>query len=375
LTAVAGVAPATETAPRVARAADDDRTPALVVQTSFLGDMVLTTPLIASLAERGPVDVVATPATAPLVAGNPAVRRVFTYDKAGADRGIGGLWRLSRSFRLAAPAASPARGSSAGPTPVAYLAQGSIRSAIVALLSGARERIGFSTSPGRALYTRTVLYRTDHHHAERLWSLGAAEGERPTPAQLRPRLFPSPADVAAVDELLAGRGWRGEPIVALAPGSIWGTKRWPHYEEVARRLADHVRVAIVGGPADSELARRVAEAAGPSAIDASGRLGLVASAELIRRAAVIVTNDSAPLHLASAMATPTVAIFGPTVPDFGFGPLAPSRAIAGHESLDCRPCHRHGPQRCPLGHWRCMREIDPTRVLDLTLGFLHPTRS
>ena len=375
MTAVAGVAPATETAPRGARAADDDRTPALVVQTSFLGDMVLTTPLIASLAERGPVDVVATPATAPLVVNNPAVRHVFTYDKGGTDRGIGGLWRLNRSFRLATATVPRAGRPSSGPTPIAYLAQGSIRSAIVALLSGARERVGFSTSPGRALYTRTVLYRSDRHHAERLWSLAAGPGERPAPEALRPRLFPSPADVAAVDELLAGRGWSGEPIVALAPGSIWGTKRWPYYEELARRLAARARVAVVGGTADSELARRVVEAAGSSAIDATGRLGLVASAELIRRAAVIVTNDSAPLHLASAMATPTVAIFGPTVPDFGFGPLAPSRAIAGHDALDCRPCHRHGPHSCPLGHWRCMRELDPTRVLDLTLGLLHPTRS
>jgi heptosyltransferase-2 len=84
---------------------------------------------------------------------------------------------------------------------------------------------------------------------------------------------------------------------------------------------------------------------------------MLGSAELIGRCAVIVTNDSSPLHLASAMGTPTVAIFGPTVPDFGFGPLAPSSVAVGHETLSCRPCHRHGPRRCPLGHFRCMREL------------------
>jgi heptosyltransferase-2 len=131
-------------------------------------------------------------------------------------------------------------------------------------------------------------------------------------------------------------------------------------------------VVIIGGPADAALARSVAAAAGPNAIDAVGRLGLLASAEMIGRTSVIVTNDSAPLHLASAMGTPTVAIFGPTVPDFGFGPLAPRRMIVGHETLRCRPCHRHGPQRCPLGHWRCMRELSATHVLDLTLRLLHP---
>jgi heptosyltransferase-2 len=91
---------------------------------------------------------------------------------------------------------------------------------------------------------------------------------------------------------------------------------------------------------------------------------MLGSAELIGRSAVIVTNDSSPLHLASAMGTPTVAIFGPTVPDFGFGPLAASNVVVGHESLTCRPCHRHGPRRCPLRHFRCMRELTAELVAE-----------
>ncbi|HEX5831084.1 MAG TPA: glycosyltransferase family 9 protein, partial [Gemmatimonadaceae bacterium] len=94
-----------------------------------------------------------------------------------------------------------------------------------------------------------------------------------------------------------------------------------------------------------------------------GRLTLLGSAELLRRCAALVTNDSAPQHLASAMATPTVALFGPTVPDFGFGPLAPRVAVAGVDALPCRPCDRHGPRRCPLGHWKCMQELAVDGVL------------
>jgi len=107
-----------------------------------------------------------------------------------------------------------------------------------------------------------------------------------------------------------------------------------------------------------------------NAVDATGRLSLLASAELIGRASLLVSNDSAPLHLASAMNTPTIAIFGPTVPDFGFGPLADRALIAGHPELACRPCDRHGPQRCPLGHWRCMREITPVAVASLANDLL-----
>jgi heptosyltransferase-2 len=92
-------------------------------------------------------------------------------------------------------------------------------------------------------------------------------------------------------------------------------------------------------------------------VDGTASLSLLASAELIGRARILVTNDSAPQHLASAMGTPTITLFGPTVDEFGFGPLAPHSIPLGLDALACRPCHHHGPPRCPLGHWRCMREL------------------
>src|SRR5688572_33117614 len=101
---------------------------------------------------------------------------------------------------------------------------------------------------------------------------------------------------------------------------------------------------------------------GDGVIDATGQLSLLGSAELIRRCAVLVTNDSAPQHLASAVGTPTVTVFGPTVPEFGFGPLAPASTTVGVSGLACRPCDRHGPKQCPLGHWRCMRDLTAAAV-------------
>jgi heptosyltransferase II len=167
-----------------------------------------------------------------------------------------------------------------------------------------------------------------------------------------------------VDDLLRrDAGAPGERLIALAPGSVWATKRWPYYRELAQLLADDARIVVVGGPDDAALAAEIRGAV-PNAVDATGALPLLGSAELIARSAVIVTNDSSPLHLASAMGTPTVAIFGPTVPDFGFGPLAPSSVVVGHESLSCRPCHRHGPRRCPLTHFRCMRELTADLVAE-----------
>jgi heptosyltransferase-2 len=329
----------------------------LVIQTSFLGDTVLTTPLLAQLANRGPVDVVATPASAALLANHPAVRNIIAYDKRGEDRGLIGLWQLGRRLR-------------ANQYDVALLAQGSWRSAALAWLAGVPARIGFDTSSGRLLYTKRVPYRDDLHHAARLLMLARPNGREPLPEEMRPSLAPGQRERDAVDRLLAEAGVRAdERLVGIAPGSVWGTKRWPYYSELAQQLADAARIVIIGSANDTELAKAVLRTA-PNAIDATGRLSLLASAELVRRCAVLVTNDSAPLHLASAMGTPTVAIFGPTVPQFGFGPLAPRASVVGHDGLPCRPCDRHGPQRCPLGHFRCMRELSPALVAERTRALL-----
>lgn len=333
----------------------------LVVQTSFLGDVILTTPLITELGGRGPVDVLVTPEGATALANNPHIHSIIRYDKRGTYGSALGLWQTIGEIR------------SRRPYDAAYLAQGSFRSGLIAMMTGAKERIGFASSTGRLLYTKQIPYRPDRHHAERLWWLAMSDcADPPSRDQIRPRLYPSDEERHKVDSLLRESGSTEEPFVALAPGSAWGTKRWPYYADLAKRLGDDYRVAIIGSNADSALAAQIIGALPPgSAINGIG-LPLLASAELIGRAQAIVTNDSAPEHLASAMGTPTVTIFGPTVPEFGFGPVADRNAVAGHDGLSCRPCDRHGPQRCPLGHWRCMRELTPDYISSLLTEVLNP---
>lgn len=321
---------------------------ALVLQTAFIGDAVLTTPLIAHLAALGPVDVVATPESAGLLANNPAIRRLVAYDKRR-ERGVAALLRLAEGLRSEDPGAT------------AYCAQGSMRTALLARAAGYRNVVGFDSSAGRWLYTRRVGYDESRHHAERLLRLAIGDVAVVPPDAMRPRLHPGAPERMAVDELL-GRLEGPGPIVALAPGSIWATKRWPGYPMLAANLVDTARIVVVGSAGDGELASAIVHATGSRALDATGRLSLLASAELISRCALLVTNDSAPQHLASAMGTPTVTVYGPTVPEFGFGPLAPGSRVVGHPGLACRPCDHHGPMACPLGHFRCMLELDVATV-------------
>jgi heptosyltransferase-2 len=327
---------------------------ALVIQTAFLGDVVLTTPLLEALARRhGPVDVVTTPAAAPLLETHPAVRRVIAYDKRRADRGLRGVLRLARELRASAYA-------------IAYLPHRSLRSAVLARLAGIPRRVGFHDG-WPSLYTGSRRRPASGHEIDRLLALA---DERPH-HQTTPTLGVAAGDHAAADRVLREAGVAA-PFVALAPGSIWGTKRWPGYAVLAARLAGRAAVVALGGPEDAPLGDEIvaaARTAGGSAANACGRLALREAAALIGKAAVLVTNDSAPLHLAAAMGTPIVAIFGPTVPAFGFGPRGPRDVVVERTGLDCRPCSAHGPQTCPLGHHRCMQDIrveDVVRAIEET---------
>ncbi|MBY0490544.1 MAG: glycosyltransferase family 9 protein [Gemmatimonadaceae bacterium] len=331
--------------------------------------MVLTTPLLERLAREGLVHVVATPANAAVLANHPAVASVIAFDKRGADRG----WRGVRRVADALKATGATR---------AFMAQGSLRTASLAWLAGIPERIGFATSSGRVLYTRRVPYAKDQHHAVRLWQLASPAGDTSVPTSARPSLYPGAVDQDAVDALLRAAGVAdGEPLIALAPGSVWATKRWPSYDALAAELARSTtgaRLVVLGAGGDTPLAAAiaaaVAQAGGPPVVDATGRLSLLGSAALLARARLLVTNDSAPLHLASAMNTPTVAVFGPTVPALGFGPLAERQTVVERYTLGCRPCNAHGPQQCPLKHWRCMRDLPVGRMMRAITELERPTQ-
>ena len=322
----------------------------LVIQTAFLGDVVLTTPLLTALAARnGPVDIVTTPAAVALVETHPAVRRAVAYDKRGRDRGWGGLRHLAQRLR--------AEGYER-----AYLPHRSLRTATLAFLARIPERIGFHD--GWPFFYTVVRRRPgEGHEVDRLLALA----QQPA-AAYAPSLHPTPEDERAAVATLSAAGIPdGSAFAAVAPGSIWGSKRWPHFGELARQLATHTPVVVVGGPEDAglgeEILRAVEGGKGRSkAVNVCGTLTLRQSAALIARALVLVTNDSAPLHVATAMGTPIVAVFGPTLPEFGFGPIRTGDVAVGVTGLECRPCSRHGPARCPLGHHRCMRDLTPEVV-------------
>jgi heptosyltransferase-2 len=312
----------------------------LVIQTAFLGDVILTTPLLEVLAARhGPVDVVTTPGAAQLLETHPAVRTVLRHDKHGSERGLGGILRLAHRLR----ANGYAR---------AYLPHKSWRTGVAARLARIPERIGFADAPARSTYTARVA-PSGTHEVDRLLALAGA------PPGGMPSLGLTDADHGIAMAWLETTGVPSR-FVVMAPGSIWGTKRWGQFPALAQ--VTDAFVVVIGGPEDRALGEAIVAAAPGRSANACGAMPLRASAALLSRAAALITNDSAPLHLAQATATPTVALFGPTVPGFGFGPRGASDQIEEVSGLACRPCSRHGPARCPLGHHRCMTDLEVDRV-------------
>jgi heptosyltransferase II len=329
----------------------------LVIQTAFIGDVILTLPLIQVLKRNfqdAQIDVVATPRAAGLFANHPAIHRVIQYDKRGMDSGVKGFIHLEREI-------------SAGRYELAIVPHRSIRSALLAYFSRIKRRIGFDNSAGRWFFTDIVQYHINRHEIERNLSLLEALGVTSSHREL-PSLYPCEADRQAIDQVLEHSGInQTRELISIAPGTIWNTKRWPkeRFAQVARQLAGEGHsVVLIGSDADQPLCNEIKSLADEEhVLNTAGTLTLLQSTELIRRSSVIITNDSAPMHIGVAVRTPVVAIFGATVPSFGFSPYGDHDVVVETLGLTCRPCSIHGGHACPIKTFECMNNIESDRVL------------
>lgn len=338
----------------------------LVVQTAFIGDVLLTTPLFKAIRQVFPyttISVLVRPPSQALLKNNPDVDEILIYDKRGSDKGIRAFFRVVRelrkhNFNLAL---SPHR---------------SLRTALLLWMAGIPKRIGFKTGIGQYFYHHRIPFRRHKHDAERNLSLLA-------PLTMTPKIFSkemvlpiTQEDQEATDRLLekAGVDLRRKPLIGISPGSIWPTKRWipEKFSELIPQLIENYRgtVLLLGSEEDVDLCKKISsqcrfkfEDQSRFLINLAGQTTLSDLAAIINRCDLFITNDSGPMHIASARKIPTVAIFGSTVPAQGYAPLH-SKAIVVEKALSCRPCGEHGRKRCPQKHFLCMQAITVEEVLE-----------
>lgn len=316
----------------------------LVVRYSALGDVVLATSVLDPLRARYPdlhLEWVTDAPYAPLLEGLPGVAAVHALRRR--DRAASAALRRKLSGRF----------------DVAIDLQNKVRSALLARAAAPR-RIVFR----RRTATQALLAAFGHDppiqraHATRLY----ADALRPLGVDAPGRVQVALSADAQAEAAALLDGVR-VPVVALAPGARWATKRWApqRFAEVADALAaDGASIVLAGGPGDrEEFAAFRAAVRSPIAADLSP-LSIPALAAALARVDLLVSNDSGPVHLASAAGTPVLALFGPTSAT-RWGPPPPGRSLA--IALDCAPCSNHGANTCPAGHHRCMRDLHAAAVI------------
>ena len=319
----------------------------LIIHTAFIGDIVLSTALVSKIKEKYPdsdIYYLTTPLGKEILKNNPKIKEIIVYDKRGKDKGFRAFISFVRKIRKLKIDVCL--------TPHRYL-----RSSILSFLSGAKIRIGYDIASLSFVFNKKIKYDRTKHEVEKLLSF-----IDDSPNRYELEMYPSEKDKIRIDTLLKNLS-ENKKIILIAPGSKWFTKRWP--EEYFRILIqnlvkrDDLLIVITGGKEEREIELNLDS----KVLDLRGEISLLELTELTKRAILVVSNDSAPIHITSAFPnTRIVGIFGPTVKEFGFFPWSKNSKVFEINGLYCRPCAIHGGNFCPEKHFRCMREITPDLV-------------
>ncbi|WP_242923028.1 glycosyltransferase family 9 protein [Pontibacter liquoris] len=322
----------------------------LIIQTAFLGDVVLATALVEKLHACYPgaqLDFLLRKGNESLLKGHPLLSQVLIWDKQqGKYKSLLQLLGQIRSQKY----------------DLVVNVQRFGATGLLTALSGATTTVGFDKNPFSRFFTRRYPHdiASGTHEVERNHLLIQAVTDAVAAA---PKLYPSEADFAKVQPLKA------EPFICMAPTSVWFTKQYPleQWVQLLDSLDNKYKVYLLGSPADKEHCNTIiAQSINTRVANLCGQLNLLQSAALMRDAVLNYVNDSGPMHLASALNAPTCAIYCSTVPGFGFGPLADfARIVERPEPLYCRPCGLHGYKACPEGHFKCAREIRNEQLLEV----------
>ncbi len=325
----------------------------LVVAPSWVGDAVISQALLALLHARTPtatLDVLAPPWCAAVYERMPEVSEVIASAFRHGELRLADRRALARDLR--------ARGYGR-----AYVLPNSAKSALVPLLAGIPERIGYLGEWRRWMLTdcRRLDPAATPRLVDRFALLARAPGDPATPPPPRPRLHVDPEARRAAAARLALAVDR--PVAALCPGAEYGpAKRWPapYFADLARRLEQEgLAVWLFGSANDAAVTAEIASLASGST-DLAGRTTLGEAIDLLSYARIVVTNDSGLMHVAAALDRRLVAIFGSSSADYT--PPLSDRAVIARLGLPCSPCFERD---CPLGHTNCLRGLSAEQVFTL----------
>jgi heptosyltransferase-2 len=320
----------------------------LVRVSNWLGDAVMNTAAISALRAEDPgghLAVLAIPRVAEIFRHHPDVDDIMVYDREGKDAGSRGAWSTARRVRAAG-------------FNRAYVFPNSFSSAVIPFLARLPQRIGYAGNGRSILLTdgrrKQDEIRTQHHVKHYLALVGT-----PEPDAYLPHVYASDEETAAGREFLAGAGLDPEAgVVGLAPGAAYGpAKQWfpDRFAAAAARIQEETGFGIVifGSEGDREAGAETAAGISGAVLDLSGKTTLRELMGHLSLCRLLITNDSGTMHLAAALGTPVVAVFGSTEPDLT-GPLGGRSRVIRHR-IECSPCF---DRTCRFGHYRCMKLVE-----------------
>ncbi len=326
----------------------------LVIQTAFLGDAILTLPMIQELKKKNSeckLDVLAIPSTQGIFSSSPYVDDVIVIDKRVKQKSIRGLNNFIKELRKKSYSKI-------------YSPHRSLRSAYITIRLGVKETYGFDNSSLKYAYKNVVKYkRTDHEVQRNLELIG--ENTEDKSWKISPEIIIDETGKKKVADFLSSNIIDAE-FIAVAPGSVWETKRYPkeYFSEVIKILvAKNEKVVIIGGESDKLICSEIAYNHNDKVINLAGEFSVTETIHLLRSAKLLITNDSAPTHMGMCADIPVLTIFCSTVPGFGFYPYNNKSRYLSYDNLDCKPCGIHGYRVCPVKSFDCGYKLLPEDIL------------
>ena len=323
----------------------------LIIQTAFIGDVVLATPLIEKLHAFFPeaqIDFLLRKGNEKLLSGHPYLNEVLIWDKK--KNKINNLLKLIQVIRKKK-------------YDKVINIQRFFATGLLTIFSGGRETIGFDKNPLSFLFSKKIQHQVGGNQAvhETVRNLELIRAFT-DPSVYKPALYPLPADFEAIRSFLPRK------FITISPASVWYTKQFPASRWIAfiKDIPEQFEIFLLGGPDDIGICKGLLESSQRSNLKMlAGKLSFLQSAALMSRSEMNYVNDSAPMHFASAMNAPVTVVYCSTVPAFGFGPLSDrSHIVEIDQPLYCRPCGLHGYKVCPEKHFRCALDIRTRQLLN-----------
>lgn len=333
----------------------------LVIQTAFIGDAILTLPMIQKLKSVLPeseIDILAIPSTAEIFSASPYVSKTIIIDKRGKHKSISGLLGFIKELKK-------------NNYTRIYSPHRSLRTSFIVMMLGVRETYGFTNSSFKYVYKYLIEYVPQHHEVQRNLDLIGYEYEgnwKILPEILIPESAGKKTDTFISENKLNNN------IVAIAPGSIWNTKKYPeiYFKEIIKYFKEKLyTVILVGSEKDKPLCDSLASGFAGGVVSAAGRFSIVETIGLLKKTKIIISNDSAPTHFGMCANVPVLTIYCSTVPEFGFSPYNYGSSFVSLNDLDCKPCGIHGYEKCPIKTFVCGFNLKPQMVISKIEGMIN----